>query len=291
MSTTQIIKCSHCSKIYEPFLTSHNKVSKLCPKCRQNQINSDAKRKDRVRNYQAEAKRNLEVVWNSFKKKSTEKRNKEVSLTKENYLELIQKSCVYCNYYNEEEINGVDRLDNEKGYNLENCISCCKHCNRMKHILHPVFFIKKAELITKFQDDILDTNERDIFYSKWNMYISKKTPYYIYIKRINEEKRGYEFSLTKDQFEELTYSPCYLCGFKNSSGNGLDREDNEKGYIYNNVLSCCSTCNMMKAFYNKDNFIKQMKKITDYKKDYPIEWDSIPCNGFHMGASKKKLFV
>jgi hypothetical protein len=77
-----------------------------------------------------------------------------------------------------------------------------------------------------------------------------------------------------------------LCGFKNIVGNGLDRQDISKGYTIENVLPCCSTCNMMKAFYNKDNFIKQMKKISDFKVSYPSEWDTIPCNGFHMGAAK-----
>lgn len=280
---SQVIKCSHCSKTYEPFLTIHNKVSKLCPKCRENQISSDAKRKDRVRNYQAEAKRNLENNWIIFKRVSVEKREKECTLTKEEYFELIQKSCSYCNYYNEEEINGIDRVDNAKGYILENCIPCCKHCNRMKHILHPVFFIGKAKLITNFQETNLEDKE---FYLSWKVYIHKIPTHYIYIKRINEEKRGYEFSLTKEEYEHLIYKPCYLCGFKNIVGNGLDRQDTSKGYTIENVLPCCSTCNMMKAFYNKDDFIKQMKKISDFKQTYPIEWDAISCNGFHMGAAK-----
>ena len=280
---SQVIKCSHCSKRYEPFLTIHNKVSKLCPKCRENQIASDAKRKDRVRNYQAEAKRNLENNWIIFKRVSVEKRNKEISLTKEQYFELIQKPCSYCNYFNEEEINGIDRVDNTKGYILENCIPCCKHCNRMKHILHPVFFIGKAKLITQFQENNLEDRE---FYLSWKVYIHKIPTHYIYIKRINEEKRGYEFTLTKEEYEVLIYKPCYLCGYKNIVGNGLDRQDTSKGYSIDNVLPCCSTCNMMKAFYNKDDFIKQMKKISVFKQTYPIEWDAIPCNGFNMGAAK-----
>ncbi len=28
--------------------------------------------------------------------------------------------------------NGVDRLDNAKGYTLENSVPCCKHCNIAK---------------------------------------------------------------------------------------------------------------------------------------------------------------
>ena len=280
---SQVIKCSHCSKTYEPFLTIHNKISKLCPKCRENQIASDAKRKDRVRNYQAEAKRNLENVWKSFLSKSVEKRKKECTLTKEQYFELIQKHCSYCNYYNEEEINGIDRIDNAKDYILENCIPCCKYCNRMKHILHPVFFIEKSKIITKFQESNLENKD---FYNIWKIYVHKIPVHYIYLKRVTQERRNIEFTLTKEEYEELIYKPCYLCGFKNKVGNGLDRQDTSKVYTIENVLACCSTCNMMKAFYNKDDFIKQMKKISDFKESYPVEWDSIPCNGFHMGAAK-----
>jgi len=282
---SQLIKCSHCSKTYEPYKTSKGNDSKLCPSCRETQQKAEARRPPRIRNYRAEAKRNLENVWKSFLSKSVEKREKECTLTKEQYFELIQKSCSYCNYYNEEEINGIDRIDNAKGYILENCIPCCKDCNRMKHILHPVFFIKKSKIITKFQETNLENKD---FYFSWKVYIHKIPVHYIYLKRVTQERRNIEFTLTKEEYEDLIYKPCYLCGFKNIVGNGLDRQDTSKGYSIDNVLPCCSTCNMMKAFYNKDDFIKQMKKISDFKQEYPIEWDSIPCNGFHMGAAKSQ---
>jgi 5-methylcytosine-specific restriction endonuclease McrA len=28
--------------------------------------------------------------------------------------------------------SGIDRIDNTLGYNIENCVSCCKDCNRAK---------------------------------------------------------------------------------------------------------------------------------------------------------------
>lgn len=31
--------------------------------------------------------------------------------------------------------NGIDRVDNEQGYVLSNCIPCCQFCNRAKHAL------------------------------------------------------------------------------------------------------------------------------------------------------------
>ena len=283
---SQVIKCIHCSKTYEPYKNSKGNISKICPSCRAVQQAAEARRPPRLRNYQAEAKRNLENNWIMFQRSSIEKRNKELSLSKEQYFELIQKPCSYCNYFNEEEINGIDRVDNTKGYILENCIPCCKHCNRMKHILHPVFFIGKSKIITKQQMNLLEDFERQNFYDRWKIYIHKVPSHYIYVKRITEERRNIDFTLTKEQYEELIYKSCYLCGFKNIVGNGLDRQDTSKGYSIENVLPCCSTCNMMKAFYNKDDFIKQMKKISDYKQSYPVIWDTIPSNGFHMGAAK-----
>jgi phage FluMu protein Com len=165
MSDIQVtdIKCTHCSKTYAPFNTAHGAISKLCPKCRENQQRSDEKRKNRVRNYQAEAKRNLETNWKMFQSKSVDKRQKECSLTKEQYFDIIQKPCSYCDYFNENEINGIDRVDNLVGYTFENSIPACKHCNRMKHILHPVFFLGKAALISKFQKGLLEATERNEF--------------------------------------------------------------------------------------------------------------------------------
>jgi hypothetical protein len=153
----------------------------------------------------------------------------------------------------------------------------------MKHIFHPVFFIEKAKLITQYLISQIENKE---FYTKWKIYVHKIPTSYTYVKRVTEERRNIKYSLTKEEYDEIIYKPCYLCGFKNIVGNGLDREDNSKGYSIDNVLPCCSSCNMMKAFYTKDDYINQMKKIYDFKKEYPIEWDSISCNGFQMGSAK-----
>jgi hypothetical protein len=288
MSTSQI-HCSHCSKFYEAFKTAHGKISKLCPQCCNNQRKADEKRKDRIRNYQEEAKNNIENAWASFQRISTIKRGKEVSITKEEYLELIQSHCFFCNYFNDKEVIGIDRVDNTKDYIKENCVPCCKFCNRVKHILHPIFFVEKTRLIIKYQTGVLSDNERDIFYTKWKEYIHKSPVPYIYVKRTNEEKRKLPFKITKEQYEELIYKPCYLCGFRNRHGNSLDRIDNTKReYTIDNVLPCCSTCNMMKAFYNKDQFLNGIKKISENIKEIPESWNLISRKGFQIGAARTK---
>ena len=49
--------------------------------------------------------------------------------------------------------NGIDRIDNSKGYEKYNSVSCCEKCNRMKNILGKAEFIKQCILISKYQID------------------------------------------------------------------------------------------------------------------------------------------
>lgn len=72
-------------------------------------------------------------------------------LSFEQFLDLSQRSCYYCGTQplsimatnNGEFIyNGIDRVDNTKGYYIENCVSCCKKCNRAKDTMSYDEFIK-----------------------------------------------------------------------------------------------------------------------------------------------------
>jgi len=41
---------------------------------------------------------------------------------------------------------------------------------------------------------------------------------------------------------------CHYCfDDLNPTGTGLDRKDNDKGYLIDNVVSCCCTCNRMRS--------------------------------------------
>lgn len=48
-------------------------------------------------------------------------------------------------------VNGIDRLDSEKGYVKENCVPCCWDCNRMKQTLTEQQFLKKVEQIYNYR--------------------------------------------------------------------------------------------------------------------------------------------
>jgi hypothetical protein len=95
------------------------------------------------------------------------------------------------------------------------------------------------------------------------------------------KQRGFRFSLTTDVFRTLTESRCHYCGVPprrtkrvrsrtakpsrlasfSYRYNGLDRVDNELGYIFGNVVTCCAECNSMKGRMCYDEFIGRVKAI------------------------------
>lgn len=87
------------------------------------------------------------------------------------------------------------------------------------------------------------------------------------------KKRNLEFNLNNDQFENMTQQNCYYCGDKPSTVqtgkthygeyiyNGIDRINNDAGYILSNCVPCCCVCNRMKMKLHIDDFLGRIKKI------------------------------
>jgi hypothetical protein len=69
--------------------------------------------------------------------------------------------------------------------------------------------------------------------------------------RYSANKKGVSFTLTFIEYCEEIAKPCFYCNEyfqkRSTTGIGLDRVDNEKGYDLNNVVSCCCLCNMTKS--------------------------------------------
>ncbi len=97
------------------------------------------------------------ILWHHYRINCGEKRNLEFKLTKAEFVEFTKQPCFFCGtapsarFYKtrarvkvvkgEKRVysyalgcvyNGVDRLDNAKGYTVENCVPCCSTCNRAK---------------------------------------------------------------------------------------------------------------------------------------------------------------
>jgi hypothetical protein len=63
--------------------------------------------------------------------RSARKRGIEYTLTGEELEALILASCQYCGTP-PEPVNGVDRVDNTRGYINDNCATACSDCNYAK---------------------------------------------------------------------------------------------------------------------------------------------------------------
>jgi hypothetical protein len=60
-------------------------------------------------------------------------RNLEFDLSFEEFGILVIGECFYCGLpATEAKQNGIDRVDNDGGYFLDNCVPCCRQCNIMK---------------------------------------------------------------------------------------------------------------------------------------------------------------
>lgn len=113
-------------------------------------------------------KRSIETTYNSIfyaYKSGAVKRNLIFELTKDQFKEFLKKNCYYCNQPPSSlyqiknsktgEIraglpllyNGIDRINNDLGYTVENSVTCCETCNKMKHAYDYTFFINHINKI------------------------------------------------------------------------------------------------------------------------------------------------
>lgn len=255
--------CVDCGATYDTFKTSQNYDSNRCIKCNKAQNIQESKR-ERVCNYKNEKFRNKVPYYKAYIN-SAIKRNYEFLLNFEEFSELVIKPCYYCQYYKESETNGIDRVDNSKGYTKENTVPCCEKCNNMKNVYHPHFFIEKCRIIgnSEFPD-------RE-FYKKWEQYYLRTNfRNYTAYRREAVEKRNLFFEITQEQWDYLTRQPCYLCGYKQMNGIGLDRVDNSvRGYTFANLRPCCGSCNLMKGETELMELIEHCKRVAATWKEVP----------------------
>lgn len=92
------------------------------------------------RNYYKTPHRRFSHCMNSAKQRFI-----PFDLTMEEFMTFWEKLCYYCD--GEVGLVGLDRLDPSKGYEMDNVVSCCKHCNFAKHLFNEKDFISHCEKI------------------------------------------------------------------------------------------------------------------------------------------------
>jgi 5-methylcytosine-specific restriction endonuclease McrA len=65
-------------------------------------------------------------------KQAAKKRGYAWVLSRVEFEAIISNPCHYCEGAISVTGSGIDRLDNTKGYELSNCVPCCRECNRLK---------------------------------------------------------------------------------------------------------------------------------------------------------------
>lgn len=183
----------------------------------------------------------------------------------EEFNTIVTSPCYYCGIIQEKGFNGIDRLDFTKGYIRENTVPCCEVCNFMKGNVSPNTFIHHVEHILTH----LGIVSGRMFESK----NTKKVLFTDYKKRA--EKKKLDFTLTEETFAQEIMKDCYLCGKQNTEKhrNGLDRFDNAKGYVLENVRTCCGNCNYLKRDYSYESVVEKCKRIYENK---PAEVEITP---------------
>lgn len=86
-------------------------------------------------------------------------------------------------------------------------------------------------------------------------------------------RRDINFGISESYFAKLTVRPCYYCDSepktvfrdKRRKGsyiyNGIDRRNNERGYLPRNCVTCCKRCNFAKARLTEREFLSMIEEI------------------------------
>lgn len=99
------------------------------------------------------------TLYNSYK---NNKRNKDFNLTQDAFRKLTSSNCAYCGEQPRQQCrpfklslavyvyNGLDRVNTNKGYVIDNVVPSCKYCNYAKNSLSKEDFFKLIKKIYEF---------------------------------------------------------------------------------------------------------------------------------------------
>jgi len=105
----------------------------------------------------------LNTRYNAYKQ-GAKKRNLIFALTRKQFYFLVQQDCYWCgkkpklpssncawtlNQGIPIAANGIDRYDNQFGYESTNCVPCCEQCNRVKYNLSGQEFLNLIDTYHK----------------------------------------------------------------------------------------------------------------------------------------------
>lgn len=243
--------CVVCNKIVFVKQTINNK----CLKCYDSYIKTQFNRKPKDL-YTREL---LEY------KKSAKKRQIEWLLSDDEAISFMKGVCNYCGY-NSTTV-GIDRIDSNKHYYVDNCVSCCSICNIMKNTYTVEVFTKIITYLAftmKLFDYSKLYNNYDYENSKYFECCKSQHNYNTY-KMQNYINRNIQFELDEKYYYSLLRMPCHYCNNRYDNGcQGIDRLYSNQNYTIKNCVPCCKTCNRLKNTLSVKQFEDKIKYIYCY---------------------------
>ena len=76
--------------------------------------------------------KSIEQLYNTFLTYTRNRKQIECNITLDQYKEIHNKPCYYCNKPIPHMFGGMDRIDNKKGYIIDNVLPCCVTCNKIR---------------------------------------------------------------------------------------------------------------------------------------------------------------
>ena len=237
-------------------------------KLKEKQEEYDAKNKEKKKEYDAKRREDLkqhaydsitfgEIIdthkwdlWcNNMKCFSKKYHPYSENFTNNVIFEMMLQGCFYCG----DIAITIDRIDSTLEHTIGNCVGCCHGCNMSKGAADPYTFIRKAyyRVCGEYIND-----DNDIWFV--NTAKPKMCEY-----KYKANKKGILFDLTKEHFDELIKGNCAYCRRSPTTWFGVDREVPSKGYVIENVVSCCFDCNVDKLEDDVENMMVRNKRIVD----------------------------
>ena len=185
--------CKPCSSNYSKLIRIPRKLANLdpnkewdpeyiraCPKC-ETELNAevnfhrDSNTFDGYKSWCNDCNRKVEQTPRArFRnlRKGAKRREYDWTLTFEDCSGLLLDDCHYCGKPSIEEVkmHGLDRVDNDRGYHMDNVVTCCEQCNSAKSTQTYEYFIQQAQNIAKRHPQIKDKRLNTIYTNMYKVY-------------------------------------------------------------------------------------------------------------------------
>ena len=260
--------CPACTnnRTKDAFVTN-GKTYKHCILCRNTMKSTDLKRKSRKE--RSTMKDTIREI-----RRCALRRGIIFDINDDYITEMLSKHCAYCN----DNATGLDRIDNNNGYVIDNINPACKICNFIKYTYEIGQFLQYC---LNIYNNIGTTtkNTEPVIYGTYKEFLSQLKYRKCIENYLTEEERA----------EKLTHK-CFYCANNNSNSLGLDRIDSLGNYTIENTVSCCYICNIMKKDYDINFFFDHIKKILYHNKlidnlDKEFKFDTSNNNNSNISST------